>query len=154
MPGLREHIHSRGGRVAACGLAAVGVVALGLAARQLGGGVAATSAERVFIDAHTGDAFVHTLSAGEMVPVASPHSAGAAVGYEAEPCYWTADGQLKPEPTWVLPRVKVEPSAGPTFCPDCDRLVVPLNPAGPEAPPTSREYAARSSERGRTGGAS
>ena len=61
-----------------------------------------------------------------MTPVKSPHS-GKETGYEPERCYWTADGKPKPEPTYVLLNAAVG-KPGPTFCQDCKRLVVGLNP--------------------------
>ena len=106
-------------------------------------GSAAHSANRIFIDARSGEQFNYRLSKEEMLPVPSPHSGGERVGYEAEPCYWNADGSYKSEPTWVLPRVKADPQAGPTFCHDCGRLVVPRNPEpfpGAKPPPTQAEY--------------
>ena len=104
---------------------------------------AARSADRIFVDARTGKQFGYRLSKEETVPVPSPHSGGERVGYEAEPCYWNADGSYKSSPTWVLPKVKADPEAGPTFCHDCGRLVVPRNPEpyrGAKPPPTQAEY--------------
>ena len=117
---------------------------------QFGNSAAAATADRVFVDAQTGQTFQHTLKIGETQPVEAP--SGGKTGYEAEPCYWTADGGGKPEPTWVLPQVKVDPTAGPTFCPDCGRLVTPRNPQpglGITPPPTKAEYDKR---RGGEGG--
>jgi hypothetical protein len=62
-------------------------------------------------------------------------------GYPAEACYWTADGGTKTEPTWVLMNA-VLGKPGPTFCPDCGRLVVARNPMpgpGVKPPPTQQE---------------
>ena len=58
--------------------------------------------------------------------------------------HWTADGQSKPTPTAVLLNESID-KPGPTFCPDCGRLVVGHNPRPAEAsqpPPTAQEYAA------------
>ena len=115
------------------------------------GGPASAAGNRVFIDAETGQTFRHTLSIGDQIPLESPYT-GQRTAYEAEACYWTADGGTKEEPTWVLPRDRVEPGAGPTFCPDCDRLVTQLNPApdtGVRPPPTRPEYELRLAERSR-----
>jgi len=87
--------------------------------------------------------FKHTLAPGEGIPVMAP--SGNRTGYPAEACYWTKDGKPKSEPTYVLLNVW-KGSKDPTFCPDCGRLVVPLNPiADPSRrpPPTKAEYAAR-----------
>ena len=111
---------------------------------SLGNSAAAATADRMFVDAKTGQTFQHTLSIGETQPVTAP--SGEKTGYEAEPCYWTADGGSQDTPTWVLPQVKVDPAAGPTFCPDCGRLVTPRNPTpglGVTAPPTKAEYEKR-----------
>ena len=142
MTRLREFLATDTGRYAAIGATAAAVLLAGwMVLRQLGGGVAARSAHRVFIDANTNQTFEFTLTMGETIPVPSPHSGGQRAGYEAEPCYWTRDGKSKSEPTWVLPRAKVDPAAAPTFCPDCGRLVVPRNPmpSGTTAPPPTKE---------------
>ncbi len=104
---------------------------------------ASRSTDRIFIDAKTGQQFGYVITKGETIPVPSPHSGGERVGYEAEPCYWTADGKVKQDPTWVLVKQKVEGSAGPTFCQDCGRLVRALNPIpvpGATPPPTEAEF--------------
>ena len=57
---------------------------------------------------------------------------------------------LKPEPTWVLVNEFVG-RPGPTFCPDCGRLVVGHNPApgeGVKAPPKQAEYKPRPARQG------
>jgi hypothetical protein len=147
MQAIRNFLHTDIGRYFALGGSVLGIIVLGwLLLGQLGGGVAARSADRVFIDAKTGEQFGYTISKNEAFPVPSPHSNGELTGYEAEPCYWTADGGIKAEPTWVLPLVKVDPEAGPTFCPECGRLVRPLNPIptpGSTPPPTQAQYKPR-----------
>lgn len=98
------------------------------------------SAQRMFIDATTGQPFMHRLSADEAIPVVAP--TGGRTGFPAEPCYWTVDGKAKPQPTWVLIGLW-KGSREPTFCPDCGRLVVGHNPApraGQAPPPTRNEY--------------
>ena len=95
--------------------------------------------QRWYICAETGKSFRVELSKGMRVPVHSPHS-GRDTGVPAELCYWNSDGSIRAEPTAVLLNEQ-RGGASPTFCPDCDRLVVPFNPppiAG-AAPPTSRE---------------
>ena len=130
------------GAVAAVMLVAV-ALAVWSARRNFGTSpAAALAADRVFMCTETGKAFNYTLKRGDELPILSPHS-GKRTGWEAERCFWTADGKVKPEPTFVLlNRHKGE--KGPTFCPDCGRLVVQLNPAvhaGSTPPPTKEEYA-------------
>ncbi|MGD1276197.1 MAG: hypothetical protein ABR964_03115 [Tepidisphaeraceae bacterium] len=96
---------------------------------------------RMFICTETQKPFSHKLEVGETVPVYSPYS-GKNTGVPAEACYWTADGGAKSEPTWVLLN-ELAGKEGPTFCPDCGRLVVGHNPAprpGAKPPPTPSEY--------------
>lgn len=97
------------------------------------------SRHRMFVCSQTGKAFELELSAGMQVPVVSPHS-GANTGYPAEACYWTREGKIKDDPTWVLLNEAIR-KPGPTFCPDCARLVVGHNPVPtPDAaPPPLRE---------------
>lgn len=105
---------------------------------------AAQANKRIFIDATTGKPFNVTLSDGMPIPCKAP--SGGMTGYPAELCYWTRDGKPKKDPTPVLLKIATDPSAGPTFCPDCGRLVVPHNPnpeSAREAPPTEEEYKAR-----------
>ena len=149
MQGIREFLNSDKGKYAAVGLTAVVVlVAAFVAYQSLGPSDAmAASRGRVFIDAETGETFTHEITAGETSPVDAP--SGKKTGYEAEPCFWTADGQVKDDPTYVLMN-RHAGKDGPTFCPDCGRLVTDLNPppiAGAKPPPTEAEYAARRGRR-------
>ena len=141
---IRDFLNTDRGFYVGAGIAALAVLlAIWAIAAQFGSSPARRSAQRIFIDANTNEQFSYTLSMGETIPVPSPHSGGARVGYDAEPCYWTAAGTIKQEPTWVLPRVKVDPQAEATFCPDCGRLVVPRNPvpaADSPPPPTREQY--------------
>ncbi|MFT3785388.1 MAG: hypothetical protein QM770_04380 [Tepidisphaeraceae bacterium] len=101
---------------------------------------AALLRDRVFICSETGKPFPHSLTVGEEIPVMSPFS-GKRTGFPAEKCYWTKDGKTKSEPTAVLLNAYVGKS-GPTYCPDCGRLVVPRNPMpspGVKPPPTKAE---------------
>jgi hypothetical protein len=100
----------------------------------------------LFIDAENGKTFHATLKTGMSIPVVSPYS-GKATGYEAELCYWTKDGQAKTDPTPVLLNEYIG-KPGPTFCPDCGRLVVHNNPQPgdrryPGPPPTEAEWKTR-----------
>jgi hypothetical protein len=100
---------------------------------------------RVFICTETNKPFKVTLEEGMMIPVKSPYS-GKNTGYPAELCYWTPDGQVAKEPHAVLVKKSIDPSAGPTFCPTCGRLVVMHNPPpteGKPPPPTEQEYKSR-----------
>src|SRR5262249_48654090 len=74
---------------------------------------AALSADRMIIDASTNKPFRHELSMGEPIPVKAP--SGGKTGYPGEACYWTKDGQIKAEPTWVLVGIW-KGSTEPTFC--------------------------------------
>lgn len=97
---------------------------------------------RVFVDSENGKAFNHELVIGETFPVYSPYS-GKNTGYPAELCYWNKDGTFRTSnPTPVLMNFWLG-KLGPTFCPDCGRLVVLHNPMpGPDSrpPPTQQEW--------------
>ena len=89
----------------------------------------------------TGKSFELSVDANTRVPVRSPYS-GKNTGYPAEFCYWTKEGKLKKDPTFVLLN-SYQGIKDPTFCPDCGRLVVAQNPPGipgDMAPPTKTEY--------------
>lgn len=104
----------------------------------------AQSRHRTFICSETGRPFEMNVDVGMTVPVHSPYS-GKDTGYPAELCYWTADGSAKTVPTPVLLNLVVG-KKGPTFCPDCQRLVVGHNPTpteGGKSPPTETEYRQR-----------
>lgn len=105
--------------------------------------------ERVFIDSATGKTFPFELSIGDTIPVKAP--SGSQTGYPAEKCFWSADGSPKSEPTFVLTE-EAKGNPGPSFCPDCGRLVVPHNPPpteGRKPPPLKSEYEARRSRESR-----
>ena len=87
----------------------------------------AAANDHMFICSETGKAFEHTIQVGESLPIHSPYS-GKDTGYPATACYWTADGQIKSEPSWVLLNSYVH-KPGPTFCPDCGRLVTAAAPS-------------------------
>jgi hypothetical protein len=96
--------------------------------------------KRLFVDATTGEGFRHELVLGESIPVDAP--SGGKTGYPAELCYWTKDGTPKTDPTPVLLNSYIG-KPGPTFCPDCGRLVVAHNPMarpGMRPPPTREEW--------------
>jgi hypothetical protein len=101
--------------------------------------------ERTFADASFNPPrpFQVKLQPGMQIPVLSPLSQKQ-TGYPAELCYWTKVGTSKSEPTAVILNETIG-KEGPTFCPDCGRLVVPHNPTATGAPPpTQAEYLATS----------
>jgi len=107
---------------------------------------AAIGNDRVFICSETHKSFRVDLEklVGQPFPVYSPYS-GKNTGYPAELCYWTKDGNVKTDPTPVLLNSFIG-IPGPTFCPDCGRLVVAHNPVasvGRKVPPTQAEYEAK-----------
>jgi hypothetical protein len=104
-----------------------------------------TALSATYIDTATGKPFVHFIKEGEVPPILAP--SGQNTGVQAEPCFWTASGDVKTDPTWVALNDSIGKS-GPTFCPDCGRLVVGHNPQpvpGMKPPPTEQEYMARRS---------
>jgi hypothetical protein len=97
----------------------------------------------MYVCSETGKAFPHRNVVGEQIPILSPYS-GKNTGYPAVACFWTKDGQVKDDPTWVLMNNQVG-KPEPTFCPDCGRLVNPqwFKPtAGSKPPPTREQYMA------------
>lgn len=97
-----------------------------------------------FID-EDGNAFRQKLEPGASVDVRGPNGKPAFV---AELCYWTKEGKPKDSPTAVLLNRHVN-KPEPTFCPDCRRLVLPMNPPAVREgkvltpPPTEADYKAR-----------
>ena len=151
MQKVREFFEGPGGKTLAGVILVAAAVAGWLAFRSYFGQseASALSNERVFICARTGKTFTGRLDVGMMIPIRSPHS-GENTGYEAEKCFWTKDGSPKAQPTYVLLNDHKPEHQGrkapPTFCPDCGRLVRPLNPApeaGAKPPPTQAEYVER-----------
>ncbi len=138
---LDSVLQKNGGRIAATALA-IAAIAFGIYVVKgfFVSSVVADERSRVFIDATTMKGFRHELVAGESLPIVAP--SGNKSGYPAELCYWTKDGKPKADPTPVLLNSWVG-KPGPTFCPDCGRLVVPNNPPatpGGKPPPTEEEY--------------
>ncbi|MFT3784771.1 MAG: hypothetical protein QM770_01215 [Tepidisphaeraceae bacterium] len=103
-----------------------------------------TAYHTMFICSETGKTFDHVNALGDELPLTSPYT-GRRTAFPAEPCYWTKEGGTKKTPTWVLLN-ELAGKSGPTFCPDCDRLVVGHNPepsAGRKPPVTRQEYTSR-----------
>jgi hypothetical protein len=144
--GVRDWLSGRTGKVVGIAVALVAVAVAVVIARDSFGPPRETrnSNDRMFICAETGKPFEYTIKRGDMFPVKSPHS-GKNTGYEAEKCFWTADGKTKAEPTYVLLNELVK-KPGPTFCPDCGRHVTRFNPPpteGAQPPPKQSEMKER-----------
>jgi len=106
------------------------------------------STQRMYMDSKTGQAFPHTLAMGDATPIDAP--SGGKTGFPAEACFWTKDGKIKTDPTWVLLEEYTKSPATPTFCPDCSHRVVGLNPQpGPndKPPQTKEQYELRRGQR-------
>jgi hypothetical protein len=140
---FREAIATHSGKRIGVGIAMVMIgSAAYLLTRSLKSAVPEDAYSTTYICTETQKPFRHRNQIGETQPVLSPHS-GKNTGVTAESCFWTADGTAKNEPSWVLLEELVG-RPGPTFCPECRRLVVPRNPRpapGAKAPPTKAEYA-------------
>jgi hypothetical protein len=139
----RKFLQTKAGRAIAIVLAVGSLALMVFVLRDTfrGGYAGAAARDRMFICAQTGKTFRHEIRLGETLPVESPYS-GQKTGYPAEPCFWTKDGGTKPQPTWVL-LDQYAGKSGPTFCPDCGRLVTPLNQGpqpGVQPPPTKDQY--------------
>ncbi len=147
MEHLRRLLDTPAGKIAAISASVLLLVVAGLVVRaNLKSDTPTTAFHTMFICTETGKTFEHQNKIGETQPILSPYS-GKKTGVPAEACYWTADGGTKKNPTWVLLN-ELAGKPGPTFCPDCNRLVVGHNPApGPASgaiarlPPKRDEYA-------------
>jgi len=86
---------------------------------------------RVAVDSETGKVFEdYRIKDGDTWPWKHP-STGKKTLYPAEACHWTADGQAKIEPTYVILK-SIMGEEGDTICPDCGRKVVAHNPMPPD----------------------
>jgi hypothetical protein len=144
MQKLREYLATSAGQMTGLVVASLlVVVGLWFGLRAFSDPAAAANNDRLFVDDKTGKTFGYTLRAGDMIPVDAP--SGEKAGYPATLCYWTADGKIKDDPTYLVHHTaKGQP--GPTFCPDCSRLVLPggMKPdPGTKPPPTKSEYKPR-----------
>src|SRR5687767_5784793 len=99
---MREWLDTTAGKIVAGVLVVAAALAVFWAVRNTFGtsDVVADANTRLFIDAETGKPFRHELKAGDPYPVPAP--SGKNAGYQAELCYWTADGKIKQDPTPVL----------------------------------------------------
>ncbi len=98
---------------------------------------------RWFID-EDGKAFLAEIKIGGPAVPPSPSGKNA---FLAELCSWTKEGTIREQPFPVLLNEYIN-KPGPTFCPDCDRLVVGRNPTPDgdptvKPPPTRQEYGSR-----------
>jgi hypothetical protein len=139
---LKLLIATTGGKVVAALLSVVLICSSVYAFRQyLKGDTPDDAFYSTYVCSETGKSFRHRNELGETTPILSPYS-GKNTGYPAEACYWTADGHVKKDPTWVLLNSQIG-KPEPTFCPDCGRLVVGHNPdavEGHRPPPTREEW--------------
>jgi len=139
---MREFFDSTAGKLVAAGLILIGGYFLYSQIRNATGSPADALLNQPYIDSTTMQPFNHKLQIGETIPVLAP--SGGNTGYPAEECFWNKDGTAKSTPTYVLLN-KYLGKPGPTFCPDCGRLVVERNPLpgpGVKPPPTQQEYLA------------
>jgi hypothetical protein len=146
--GLQEFVHKPAAKAVGVGLFIVVILfsLYNLKSSLSSDETTAYSKDPWFVCAETGKTFHHALQAGDTFPVYSSAS-GKNTGYPAELCFWTKEGTIKKDPTPVLLNEWIH-KTGPTFCPECGRLVVPHNPpavAG-HAPPTKADYSNRPSQ--------
>jgi hypothetical protein len=137
---VRRFLQTPAGKVTAVSACVMALLLLYFMSRSRSPAMDAAN-ERMFICSETGKSFRVALKAGMGIPVHSPYS-GKDTGYPAEECYWNADGSTRKEPTYVLLN-EAQGKPGPTFCPECGRLVRGHNPApqpGMHPPPTAAEY--------------
>jgi hypothetical protein len=137
-------LQGRGGTVLALIVLLAGGIAIYMGYQNMASNGADSANRRIFICAKTLKQYEINLTLSTPIPAPSPFT-GQNTGYPAELCYWTADGQIKKDPTAVLLQNLAQPGyVGPTFCPDCGRLVVGHNPKpGDNPPPTREQWMAR-----------
>jgi len=143
MQGIREFLNKPIGKIVTVVmiLCSLGAVAWSVKSNLGETDAAHLARDKTFICSETLKPFEHQLSIGDKFPIESPYS-GKSTGYPATACFWTADGKAKKDPTWVLLNETLG-KPGPTFCPECGRLVIPHNPVpnpGDKAPPLQSEY--------------
>jgi hypothetical protein len=141
--GLREFFRSWGGKVVAVALVVAAGIALWFSVRGSFGTDAAMamSTDPIFVDEDRNSWHQKVYPGMKEPPVKSPVT-GKMDGYPAELCYWTKDGTIRKEPYPVLLNKWIN-KPGPTFCPDCGRLVREHNKMpqpGDEPPETEEQY--------------
>ena len=149
MESLRTALKSKGGKILGI-VASIGCLCIAAYAFAsfFKGDTPDSALYTTYVCTETGKSFRHKNVNGEVQPILSPYS-GKNTGFPGEACYWNADGSIKTTPTWVLLN-DLTGTPGPTFCPDCGRLVVGHNPKPePESqpPPTQAEYSSRHASR-------
>lgn len=147
---MREFFETPKGRAVSISvlLVGLGVVIWSIHSNFASSSAYNTAMDPVFMNAETGYVFHLKLKTGMTFPVVCPDT-GKATGYIPEACYWTSDGHAKSDPTYVILN-EDRGISGPTFCPDCGRLVILHNPMAVEGhrpPPTKDQYYA---ERGQS----
>lgn len=147
MASVREFLQTSAGKGMAVAVIILGIAAAGWSIWSNVGQPTAVKAANtvVFLDIETGKTFDVELTPDMAYPAKSPYS-GHMTGYMAEACGWTKDGHVRKEPFYVVLNSELG-KPGPTFCPDCGRLVVAHNPPAVEGhrpPPTQTEYASLS----------
>lgn len=140
---FKEFLRGPYGKIVGVAIVIVGLAVVYVNGRDLFGEskLASDSRDRWFIDAESNKAFRYRIKLGDQFPIESPFT-HKKTGFPAELCFWTKDGKVKNEPTPVLLN-QVVGKRGPTFCPDCGRLVVQFNPMATYArtpPPTESEF--------------
>jgi hypothetical protein len=96
----------------------------------------------IFID-EDGKVFRHRIREGE--PIDNVLGSTGKKAFPAEFCWWTKDGKIREsDPIPVLLEQWLK-KPGPTFCPDCNRLVTPNNsrPQEGSRPPPTRDQMPR-----------
>jgi hypothetical protein len=124
------------GRRRAVLIGATAVMILGAAAFTVvqlvgrSGSPGADSRRRAAVDSVTLEVFPNfPIQDGDTQPWKHPNT-GQRTVYAAEPCFWTSEGGVKAEPTWVLLNSYAD-KPEPTLCPDCRRIVTAHNPMPP-----------------------
>lgn len=78
------------------------------------------------VDSESGEVMKIRLEPGSAPPFVNPKTTKRTL-YRAELCYWTRDGKVKSNPTYVILNSQLG-KPGETMCPDCGRPVKKYNP--------------------------
>ena len=140
--GIRDFLNTPAGKVSGLVLVLAGIAIAAFSTwSTYGASTPSAPSKFTYICSETGKTFQVSSKEGMKFPVDSPFS-GKATGYPATPCFWNKDGTIRSSPNWVLLN-ETKGAMGPTFCPECGRLVEqnPREPApGERPPPTKAEY--------------
>lgn len=109
------------------------VLSLLIVVRSLGGTTPGDqSRSRVVVDSITGEVFKdYLIREGTAFPWKNPKT-GENTLYPGEPCFWTADGKAKLEPTYVFVKAYAGDKSK-TLCHDCGHEVRTHNPNPPDS---------------------